>query len=81
MAPNSLNDPNEPPLTELEAMYFLHIEDREYHATVGRGPDPHATRAFRPRQPPVTLIRELPNCHAMPAFCARGALSRPAPGL
>ena len=69
----SLNDLNEPPLAELEAMYGLDIEDSEYYATVGRGRGPHATRAVRPREPPVTVARDLPHCHAAPGFLARGA--------
>ena len=75
----SLNDLNETPLAELEAMYGLDIEDKEYYTTVDRGRGPHATRAVRPKQP-VTVVKEIPHCAGVPAFRARWALSRPAPG-
>ena len=49
--PNSekLNDLNEPSLAELEALYSLDLEDRNYLASLGRGRGRHAKNTNQPR--------------------------------
>ena len=44
-----LNDLNKPSLAELEAMYGLDLEDRNYLASLGRGRARHATNRNLPR--------------------------------
>ena len=77
---NALNDLTELPLANLEGIYSLDLEDKEYYATVGRVRGPHSIRTVRPRQPPVLVTREILHCHGVPAFRATAALSRPVPG-
>ena len=43
-----LNDSNEPSLEELEALYGLDLEDRNYLASLGRGRGRHATNINQP---------------------------------
>ena len=65
--PNSgkLNDLNEPSLAELEAMYGLDLEDRNYLASLGRGRARHATNINLPSSKenlrPNIIIRP-PEC-------------------
>ena len=65
--PNSekLNDLNEPSLAELEALYSLDLEDRNYFASVGRGRGRHAINTNQPRLKenlrPNIIIRPPPN--------------------
>ena len=129
-----LNDLNDPSLAELEALYGLDLEDRNYLASLGRGRGRHATninqphlkenmrpnviirppeccpeemerlekeareldeeerrirdmkagrgrgplqsRKYNGRPPPVTIKKEIPQCHALPlSLSSRGALS------
>ena len=57
--PNSekLNDLNEPSLAELEALYSLDLEDRNYLASLGRGRGLHAKEILRPN-----IIIRPPEC-------------------
>ena len=57
--PNSekLNDLNEPSLAELEALYSLDLEDRNYLASLGRGRGLHAKENLRPN-----IIIRPPEC-------------------
>ena len=57
--PNSekLNDLNEPSLAELEALYSLDLEDRNYLASLGRGRGLHAKENLRPN-----IVIRPPEC-------------------
>ena len=57
--PNSekLNDLNEPSLAELEALYSLDLEDRNYLASLGRGRGLHAKENLRPN-----IVIRPPKC-------------------
>ena len=62
--PNSekLNDLNEPSLAELEALYGLDLEARNYFTSLGRGRRPHAKENLRPNiktRPPECCPEEV----------------------
>ena len=75
-----LNDLSEPSIEEIEETRGLKLYDEKYHCMAGRGNSFTSRRIQRARKQPVRVIREIPQCTAVPALRARGALSPPAPG-
>ena len=53
---------------------------RKIDTLAGRGSSFTSNRIQRPREQSATVVEEIPHCTDLPAFHARGALSRPAPG-
>ena len=49
------HEANEPSVKELEALYGLDIENRQYYKAIGRGRELHETK--KPRQPPLKPCR------------------------
>ena len=75
-----LNNLNEPPLPDLEALCRVDLDEKNLYVSAGRGRGPHKMRNYA-IQPPVKVVKELPHCLGLPVFLAtRGVLARPAPG-
>ena len=77
----NLDDLSEPSVREIEDSYGFILDEREIHCLAGRGNSFTSASIQRLRKQPVRVIREIPDCTGVPASRARGALSRPAPGL
>ena len=77
-----LDDLNEPSAAETEETWGLDLNGTtEFYSLAGRGSWFSSTKIQRQRKQPVTIVKEIAHYHGLPAFRARGALSRPAPGL
>ena len=76
---NELNDLDEPSLKEIEALYRLEPEDREFYATVARGRSHRPTRAMGPRQQTVSITREVPTATLCKRFVREGPCRDPLP--
>ena len=74
-----LNDLSQPSLEEIEEAHGIKLNN-EYYCTAGRGNSFTSAKTQRARKQPIRVIREIPHCTGVPAFKARDALSRPAPG-
>ena len=70
-----LNDLREPSIEEIEEAHGIKLND-EYYCTAGRGNSFTSAKNQRARKHSVRVIREIPYCTRVPAFKARGALSR-----
>ena len=75
-----LNDLEEPSENELEDIWGLKPNEDDFYSLAGRGSSFTSKKLQRNIRQPVTVVKEIPHCSGLPAFRARGALSRPAPG-
>ena len=76
-----LDDLNEPSTAETEETCGLDLNGTtEFYSLAVRGSWFSSTKIQRQRKQPVTIVKEIAHCHGLPAFRARGDLSRPAPG-
>ena len=87
MAPTSYVPPNkvdkldnlsEPSAGDIKEIHGIFLSDSEMYSTAGQGKFT-STKIRKPRKEPVTVTMGITHRTGLPAFRARGALSRPAP--
>ena len=79
---NKLNDLSDDELSfaEIEEVWGLNLRDSPTAYPQTRRGNYTSAKVQRLTKQSVTVVKEIPHCSGLPAFRARGALSRPAPG-
>ena len=72
---------NKPSAAETEETWGIDLNGpTEFYSLARRGSWFSSTKKQKQRKQSVTIVKEIAQCQGLPAFRARGTLSRPAPG-